>query len=408
MISARISRALLALPLAACAVEESVGTDIAEIKNGTNWDPWTQTTQTWTRNVVRISSPVGGCTGTLLDYEWVMSAGHCFQNASGPVAQDAIQVSHQLADGSTETATSADYAFHPNVAAGVDVAMVHLATPLHPGVATLPLDQNATSDIVGQDVFCAGYGAIAAGPSCSAANPSCPSGYVCDTGWSQCMMPNDGPLKTATFHVISDPDNADTWYRFQVPNAQNQLELPGDSGSSCWSSADGGLTGVDKAGNSTNYNRQTSIAAARDWIESLVTPAVISTENRPGSRCHAVSGTLGYDSASELVSGASGGTAVCPIDRPIAPSVANEISVPDLWVVDNNASQDVCCHLQFTGSSGITTEGEDVCTSGASTSVQTLSLSSLVEGYTFSNYSISCGLPSQSRLESYRITARHR
>jgi trypsin/VCBS repeat protein len=271
---------------------EPVTTAMDDIKNGTVWNPWTNNTQTWTRNVVRVSSSAGGCTGTLLNNQWVLSAGHCFTDDN----PSSVTIRHVLADGSTETSGATQVSFHPHSGHfiddptnNVDAALVRLATPLHPGVATLPLVGDSTSALIGQSVFCAGYGAIMSGAACTTSS-DCSSGQFCE--WGVCMTPDDSSLRTATFSIIPDPVNADTWYRFDVPNANGQLELPGDSGSSCWNGS--GLTGEDKAGNPTNYNRQTAAPAFHDWLISLVAPGAPTVQlcgrGRTGMDCALASG----------------------------------------------------------------------------------------------------------------------
>ena len=397
---------------AGAATQSALGSAAEDIENGYIWDPWTETTETWTRNVVELNLAGAGCTGTLLNYEWVMTAGHCFEYS--PTLSE-IHVSHQLADGTTETSVAAEAHTDPDGLAqpdgsndGVDIALIRLATPMHPGVSTLPLYSGTVASLTGQSVFCAGYGATAVGAACGSGLPACPSGQSCDRG--SCLTDADGVLHEATFTIIADPDNptlpAPAWYRFDVPNGDGQMELPGDSGSTCWNGS--ALTGVDKAGNYTDYNRQTAIPAGRTWIDSYVAPTEISEINRPGAKCTPVLGaTVGYNSTGGITGGASGANVICPLDRSIAPTAATYASAPDVWVDNESSSGEVCCHLYSSNPDGTDIVGGDSCTSG--TGAQTLTLASVYDTTTFSQFAILCTLPAasaggvQSSLDTYRV-----
>ncbi|MDI1450442.1 trypsin-like serine protease [Polyangium sp. 6x1] len=370
--------------------EEATAESEDAIKNGTVWDPWSQSTQTWTRNVVRLP----GCTGTLMNREWVLTASHCFPNGPG-TDPSTLWASLRLDDGSTVTSVGVELLFHPQYAAGVDVALLRLATPIDPGVASLPLYTGTTASLIGDTVFCAGYGAIDTGGACSDTMP-CPSGQFCQ--WGVCMTPSDGNLRTASFSIIQDPVDPVMWYRFQVPNALGQLELPGDSGSSCWNGS--GLTGVMKAGNSTNYNRQTSAEAFRDWVNGVVNPTLVKQVNQAGTYCRPVGSALvDYGSDGEAFnSSVFSGQVVCPMQRPGDDGYPNVVDVPRLFVVDRHASQDVCCKLQSKNPSGTLVETTTVCSSGASADSQTLVLPSLYDPYTWSQFSLNCTVPGSAAL----------
>jgi len=122
-----------------------------------------------------------------------------------------------------------------------------------------------------------------------------------------------------------------------------------------------------------------------------------TTTNTPGATCVAASGSLinSVDGASANL-GASAATAVCPADRQIAPTTSTKVAAT-VWVVDESSTANVCCTINSKNPSGaLVTNTAPVCSTGASSAAQQLSLPQITDGFTFSHYYVQCTIPAVS------------
>jgi hypothetical protein len=121
-----------------------------------------------------------------------------------------------------------------------------------------------------------------------------------------------------------------------------------------------------------------------------------TSANTPGASCVASTGSLFNAVTGEAANlTASTVTAVCPIDRVIAPTVSTKVSAV-VWVRDQNPSLDVCCTLNSKNPSGNLVSSPQVCSSGSSSSYQQLTLPQISDGYTYSHYYVQCSIPGTS------------
>lgn len=121
-----------------------------------------------------------------------------------------------------------------------------------------------------------------------------------------------------------------------------------------------------------------------------------TTTNTPGATCVASSGALVNSidgQAANLTT--SSATAVCPIDRQIAPTVSTKVAAT-VWVVDESSSANVCCTLHSRNPNGVSVNSAQVCSSGQTSASQQLSLAQITDNTTFSHYFITCTVPALS------------
>src|SRR4029079_1179232 len=100
-------------------------------------------------------------------------------------------------------------------------------------------------------------------------------------------------------------------------------------------------------------------------------------------------------------------TAVCPVERPVGAGGTSKLS-GNVWVVDQNASANVCCKVVSKNAGGQVVESPQVCSAGTSSSYQILNLAEITDAFTYSHYFVQCTVPpvdaAQSRILMYRAT----
>lgn len=144
-------------------------------------------------------------------------------------------------------------------------------------------------------------------------------------------------------------------------------------------------------------------------VVSLATVVWAATStNQPGSQCVAASsGSLQVRSDGETENAsASTVTAVCPVDRAIAPSLVTKVS-GSIFVVDRSDTSNVCCKLISKNVGGTIVQSSSVCSTGNSASYQTLAIPQITDTYSFGSFSVQCTVPpvnagAASRIQLYR------
>ena len=150
------------------------------------------------------------------------------------------------------------------------------------------------------------------------------------------------------------------------------------------------------------------IVAAVATTSALLGGAIAAAEsiNYAPSACVGVGGDVTVRSDGQIENRNSTAlTVVCPAERP----TANTVFKGQVWAVDRSSSEEMCCRMLTKNPGGATVTGDEVCTSGASSSHQTLGLPEVKDPYTWSHVFVRCTIPAASgstysRLATYRTT----
>jgi hypothetical protein len=222
---------------------EPVGETTEAVDQGTVVAPWVTNSPDW----MARPAVYAGCSGTIVQPSWVLTARHCLLNVG--------QAVHNInrSDASlTESRVVDAVLMHPDP--DIDVSMLHVDNPFTRATPA-PLYSGTTASLYGQTLRCYGYGAYAW--------TNCSSG-VCYS-FDPDTSPQDHKLRRALLTAqalqirgLNTPDI------FTIPeNSSGQNLMPGDSGGPCFNSS-GALVGFDSFGSVTVAN-EGSISAALDW-----------------------------------------------------------------------------------------------------------------------------------------------
>lgn len=135
-----------------------------------------------------------------------------------------------------------------------------------------------------------------------------------------------------------------------------------------------------------------------------------TTINTPGAACVATgAGSLSVRIDGEIENpGAATVSAVCPAERPVGAGGTTLVS-GTVFVIDRNPTTNVCCRVVSKNASGTLTQSAQVCSSGSSTTTQSLALPEVSDPFSFSSYMVQCDVPgavagAASRIQMYRTT----
>jgi hypothetical protein len=245
---------------------------------------------------VMIGKDVGeGCSGTMLTNTWAISANHCFGYEWDSKPNQLIVQYGGTRGYPEQTARVKRLVRHPtNMAAinpdrdplqGVDLVLLELAMPLKISNSTTGFRRSLytapTSQLVGKQITCAGWGSID------------------DSGtWSNNLRQAVLDVASVETAPTETKQVGGIWKKIHVGdrvhynrNASGQITLPGDSGCGCywWNSAAPAhweLTNINVAWTAAGNAFGTSVAddTVRSWIAQNIPNIVKSSETlRPSA-----------------------------------------------------------------------------------------------------------------------------